>query len=153
MMLFAPTAAPVETIQFTVPGDPAGQPRPRAARMGGFIKIYTPDGAKDWKNRIILYARSHAPRTPWTGPVRCSIDFYRERPQRLMTRKYPDAAFWCTVKPDRDNLDKCVLDALTKCGFWIDDNQVVGGEIRKFWVAKDSQPGAEITLELLETTA
>jgi Holliday junction resolvase RusA-like endonuclease len=45
-----------------------------------------------------------------------------------------------THKPDRDNLDKLVLDECTKVGvFGGDDCRVSAGMIRKYWV----RPGGE----------
>ena len=36
-----------------------------------------------------------------------------------------------TGKPDRDNLDKAVCDAITAARVWHDDSQVTDGRIRK----------------------
>ena len=53
----------------------------------------------------------------------------------------PNAPKWHTDKPDRDNADKAVLDALTNLGLWGDDKQVCDGRIRKFYV----RPGDLLT--------
>ena len=51
------------------------------------------------------------------------------------------------VKPDRDNLVKSCLDALTTLGMWRDDCQVCDGETRKIYV--EENPGAWIRIRRL----
>jgi Holliday junction resolvase RusA-like endonuclease len=48
-------------------------------------------------------------------------------------------------KPDRDNLDKAVMDALKGLA-WIDDSQVCDGRIIKLIAAGDEQPHVEIRI-------
>lgn len=52
-------------------------------------------------------------------------------------------------KPDRDNLDKAVLDALTGI-FWIDDCQVCDGRIRKRIASGDESEGVFVSISVLE---
>lgn len=70
-----------------------------------------------------------------SGPVIVAVQFTfqvpaslsrKEREERLQ-RKYH------FQKPDRDNLDKAVLDAITKAGIWDDDCQVCSGVVEKVW--------------------
>jgi hypothetical protein len=72
------------------------------------------------------------------GPVRVDLCFYFARPKsHFRTGKFAgvlrdDAPKWHTTKPDRDNLEKAVLDALTQVGgFWQDDSQVCAGSVTK----------------------
>jgi Holliday junction resolvase RusA-like endonuclease len=53
-------------------------------------------------------------------------------------------------KPDRDNLDKAVLDALTRCKFWLDDCQVCAGNISKQYTLVGVRPGVYISVWQLE---
>jgi Holliday junction resolvase RusA-like endonuclease len=56
-----------------------------------------------------------------------------------------------TMKPDRDNCDKLILDEATKAGlFGGDDCRVSAGMIRKYWVNPQGQ-GAVI--EVYEDTS
>jgi Holliday junction resolvase RusA-like endonuclease len=48
-------------------------------------------------------------------------------------------------KPDRDNCDKSVMDALKGIA-WIDDAQVAGGEIWKYIASGDEQPHVVIRI-------
>ena len=64
------------------------------------------------------------------------------RPARLNRKKDPVGRIPHTSKPDRDNLDKACLDALTQLQLWSDDDQVCAGEVSKWYAAKDERPGA-----------
>jgi Holliday junction resolvase RusA-like endonuclease len=137
------------TITFRVDGLPKGAPRVRAFVRGKHAGVYTPGQADDWKALIALAARPHLPTTPIESACRVDAAFYFPRPKgHYRTGKHaaelkPDAPIDHTAKPDRDNLDKCVLDVLTQLGFWRDDAQVCEGTIRK---AYGDRPGAIITV-------
>jgi Holliday junction resolvase RusA-like endonuclease len=62
------------------------------------------------------------------------------RPKALCWKKRPMPRLRHTAKPDRDNLDKCVLDALTQSGVLADDKQACAGEVVKFVAAGGEQP-------------
>lgn len=135
---------------FRVNGIPKAQPRPRAwARKIGKVhiaRIYEDGTAEKWKADVILGGRDVKPKTPLEGPLRVEITFYLPRPKRLMRKKDPEDAVWCIAKPDRDNLEKAVLDALKTDGWFRDDCQVVSGEIRKLYHEKAGIPGAVISI-------
>tara|TARA_R110000751_G_scaffold81328_2_gene164052 strand:- start:3898 stop:4200 length:303 start_codon:yes stop_codon:yes gene_type:complete len=68
-------------------------------------------------------------------PVRVDLDFVFERRRSLFRRADSDARVYKATKPDRDNLEKLTLDALTAAGLWSDDGVVCAGEVRKWWGA------------------
>jgi Holliday junction resolvase RusA-like endonuclease len=79
------------------------------------------------------------PETPIEGPVRISIRAYFVKPKSCPKRVHH------TFKPDLDNLDKFVLDCLTKAQYWLDDKQVTGK-----WTAKGyAGPGERARWEIL----
>lgn len=51
-----------------------------------------------------------------------------------------------TLKPDRDNLDKAILDAVSAAGAWPDDCIVWSGGLRKVW-CKPGQEGAVLLIQ------
>lgn len=129
-------------VMFSVPIIPKAAPRPRASTKNGVIRSYTPRTAQDWKRTVALAAERHMPRERIAGPVRVDVWFLLPRPQRLMRKKDPQGEVWCTSKPDRDNLDKAVLDALAP--FWGDDAQVCAGTLAKVYHAKDGRPEVRV---------
>jgi len=138
-----------QVADLVVYGVPKAQPRPRSFAVKGKARMYNPATAEGWKQRIGTAALTQRPGTPLQGPLRVSIDFYLPRPKRLCRKKDPNGPIRHTAKPDRDNLEKAVLDALTAIGFWGDDCQVCAGQVRKFYHGKDAQPGARIRIEVL----
>ncbi len=134
--------------QFFVHGEPKAQPRARAFVWRGRARMYDAGTADGWKTAIGVAAMRHRPKAPLAGPVRVSATYYFPRPVRLSRRKDPPGEIPHTVKPDRDNLDKATLDALTAIDFWRDDCQVCSGQVDKLYVAKAGRPGALITIEI-----
>lgn len=165
----------MSTITLTIAGTPRGRPRPRhgARIIGGKavsmtyhptkIRIGkngkpTPDSlawvrANEWYEAVRVALLPQRPAQPWEGPVRVTIDVYFERPQRLLKKKSPAGAVRHTAKPDRDNVDKSILDALTEAGLWHDDSQVCDGPVRKWYAAKGCGPGVIIVAEQIQEEA
>lgn len=144
-------------ISFFAPGDPKGQPRPRAfaRRMGNkFVaRVYEAGTAENWKSQIALAATPCRPAAPLAGPVFVSSTFIFARPKKHFKSNNPDkglrddAPLWHTSKPDRDNLEKALLDTLTQVGgFWRDDSQVCSGPVRKLYGAT---PGCTVVIREL----
>lgn len=130
-------------ISFFVHGIPKAQPRARRSKHGG---VYTPDTAAAWKEAIVLQGRRYRPSSPIKEPLEVCLDFFLPRPKALERAKDPAGPIWAPVKPDRDNLEKAVLDALTADQWWIDDSQVCTGATRKFYRSKAGLPGVRITI-------
>ena len=136
---------------FRVDGIPKAQPRARATRRGAHAGVYDPGTADGWKALVAHASTQHRPAQPLRGPLSVSIDLFFPRPKKLMRRRDPDGPVRHTAKPDRDNVEKAILDAMTNAGWWCDDAQVCAGEVRKFYAAKDGRPGAEIRVKELPT--
>lgn len=150
----------MKQIRMWVEGEPAGQPRHRARAMPRgrkrrgeeqkyIAQIYSgkTKAATAWKSALAYTAKRHRPTEPITGPVEVWIDVYFSRPQRLSRKKDPDHRLWHDCKPDRDNVEKLILDMLTELGFWGDDAQVCAGAVRKYYVAKGASPGALVIVQ------
>lgn len=138
-----------------VDGNPKGQPRARASVVGGkFARMYTPPTAAEFKHAIRLAGKEAGLRGRLLeGPLRVDVTWWFARPKshyRTGKRAHelrPDCPVWHTGKPDRDNCDKAVLDALTSIGAWRDDSQACAGEIQKKY--SDGAPFTEIQITCL----
>lgn len=104
-------------ISFFVQGVPKGQARPRVFNKGGKIFAYSPKTS--WYEIVYTQALKNKPKTPIVGPIMMEMKFFFPRPKSKKKDK------WKTSRPDFDNLEKSVCDALTHAGFWKDDSQVV----------------------------
>jgi Holliday junction resolvase RusA-like endonuclease len=158
-------------LELNVPCTVVGMPRPRARAMktkaGNYIaQVYQPKkGGRSKKDRAFVLAaefkravedavwQSGRPAEPWEGPIRVEIQAYFERPQYMLKPKFPAGRIPHTAKPDRDNLDKAVLDALKGAGVFVDDAQVCAGEIEKWWVKKGGTPGVVVIIERMVPAA
>jgi Holliday junction resolvase RusA-like endonuclease len=152
----------VSHLSIFVPGDPKSQPRQRHRIIHRNGKTsaynYTPKMApvQIWKESLLTELKLHAPNEQVRGPVKCSFTFIFPRPKsHYRTGKFSEhlkssAPFWHSMKPDRDNLDKAVLDAITKAGIWNDDCQVCAGYIMKTYTSGKQKPGVQILIERLE---
>ncbi len=165
-------------IEFEVPGVPRPQPRARTRVVqprGGraFAHIYNPDSNKEWKQAMRIAARRATRETPlplwdqfepqrkqpWDQAVRVDIEAFFEPPAWL--KKYMDRqgalafsghdeSLPMLEKPDRDNLDKVVLDVLTQEGWWADDSHVYVGKVGKWYVRPGYAPGVKIRVQFEE---
>lgn len=147
----------MDPVRFTVPLPPLAQPRVKAVVRGKHAGVYTPtknskgesNGVEEYKEAIQLFARlAMGGRPPIAGPVRCDVVFVFPRGKSREWLKKRPGRLRHTVKPDRDNLDKCVLDAL-KGITWHDDCQACEGEIQKWYAAFGETPHAQVTISLL----
>lgn len=111
--------------------------------------MYLPDDAKvkGWRECVTIAARPHLQPGPLQGPLLVSIAFFFERPKRLLRSKDPDHPIPYDAKPDRDNSEKAVTDALTDLGLWHDDCQAMCGGISKWYVERGGRPGAFVVIQ------
>ena len=113
-------------------GKAVAQPRHRASCRGGFARMYLPSDhpVHDYKRRIITAAHTQNIRKI-EGPVRLDLMFAFTQPKGR-------ARQFKISKPDLDNLEKAVMDALTEAGVWCDDAQVVEKHSVKVFGATDA---------------
>jgi Holliday junction resolvase RusA-like endonuclease len=131
----------MEPITLVALGDPKGQPRPKAVSVGGHARVYDPGTSKDFKACIVDAVREAGKVGLMLDvPLCVDIECFFRRPKghygsgkNSKTIK-PSAPIWNTSKPDRDNIEKAIFDALTNIGFWRDDSIVVDGKapVKKF---------------------
>lgn len=141
---------PIKIVQRWVEGEPKAQPRARAFSRGGKARMYDPGTANFWKRLVAHELRSHRPDVPISTPVLMTMEFYLPRPQRLMRAKDPSCPLPAKGKPDIDNLEKAVMDALTDDGWWTDDSIVVACSASKLFHAKGASPGMQISIWALD---
>lgn len=143
-----PTGNPHQ-IKIVVLGEPTAQKRHKGRNMGKFVQQYDPSAAD--KADFLALIHKHAPAVPFDCPLRMDVFFYFMRPAShygtgnnagILKKSAP---IWKTSKPDRDNLDKFVMDSMSKI-YFRDDSVVCAGEIIKKY---DANPRTEIIITLL----
>lgn len=129
-------------MKIVIPIEPMGTVRMTAGMVKRIkYRLYGPNDKKaltvirylDYKNLISSMARMEYKGEPMKGPVEVNIIFHMPIPPSWSKKKQREApGQWHTCKPDRDNLEKGVCDALNKI-VWNDDGQVCAGRIEKYY--------------------
>ena len=138
-------------ISFFVPGQPKGQPRPRAfARRFGATwtaRVYDPGTAEGWKSAIAIAAKEHI-QNPHAGPLLVTLEFFLQRPKAHFLRGVlrENSPHHHTGKPDVDNLAKAVLDALTTIVAWSDDAIISELHVRKRYADEIGNCGCRVCI-------
>ena len=87
------------------------------------------DPCAQWKKELRLLLAEHKPAEPYTGPVSLSLTFlFPYRKKHYRTGKHAgelkaNAPTYHCSRPDLDNLEKLVMDAMAGV-FFLDDSQV-----------------------------
>ena len=122
---------------------PQAKQRPRMTRGG---HVYTPAETRRAELFIKLHAEAEYAlkmgRSPYPGPVHLYLDIVIPRP-RTSKRPYPD------VKPDLDNYQKLVCDALNEV-VWRDDCQVTNAAVAKRYAKPGEKTGFRILVKAVE---
>lgn len=118
-------------ISFTVPGKPQGKQRARKGPHG----FYTPDETKNYQIEVGWQAK-RAGATVQDGAVSLTIRAY------FRTNRDAMVGMPCLKRPDTDNIEKIVMDALTGIAYF-DDAQVYKTDTAKLY-GKDEQLEVEI---------
>ena len=127
-----------------IPGQPVAKGRPRFSRYG---HAYTPGKTARWADRASVIMRDVCGTTMMDGPLKLEVIAVFQRPKNRYRKCDPDGRFWHTVKPDKDNVEKSVSDALQKAGVVRDDSCICTGPTSKFYTAKGEGPCVIVYLE------
>lgn len=133
-------------LQFFMPMIPPSttfQAKDLAVRNGKPV-IYDSAELHAIKAKLRGHLVKYVPDKPITGPVRLLVKWCYPA-----TGKHKPGT-WKTTKPDTDNMQKALLDSMTKLGFWKDDAQVASQIVEKFW---SDVPGIFVYITQLEDTA
>lgn len=109
-----------------VPGDPFAKQRPRAARKGRYITIYTPRETKLYEEKVRKEYNKFFGDTKLQGSLTVDIEGIFSIPKTIskkMIAKILNGEVPHTKKPDCDNMGKIALDALNGIAY-DDDAQI-----------------------------
>lgn len=150
-----------------IQGDPMGQPRAlcRAVPIGkgkwramvyepDHFKVEHPDPeqrrwarANVWKRTIRVAVERIMPQVPFGIPLRVDVEAVGPRPDahygtgRNADVLRADAPYFWLTTPDRDNIDKIILDSITETvRFWVGDQLVCDGRIIKRYQRTRAEP-------------
>lgn len=111
-----------------IPGVPVGKGRPKFARRGNFVSTYTPEKTASYENLVKVKAEeAMVGRTLIEGAVMVVMHLFVTPPASWSNKKQAQALageIYPTTKPDIDNVEKSIFDAINEI-VWKDDKQVV----------------------------
>lgn len=140
-------------LQFTVPGQPVPKSRPKAARRGNFITMYTPSRTANYEGLVAHSAAfAMAGRDLIQGAVSVELDIRLEIPQSWSKKKQRlaiEGEIAATKKIDIDNITKSVFDGMNGV-VWRDDVQVVESKQSKRYA---ETPGVVVIVRELNIVA
>jgi len=108
--------------RFDITIDPRGQERFRFTKKGARYKT---EEAKAYEAALKILIKKYFNEDPFTGPILVEVDFYLKAPMR--PRYFKPA-----VKPDLDNLQKGLFDAMNGI-VYKDDCQIVSVTAKKHY--------------------
>jgi Holliday junction resolvase RusA-like endonuclease len=147
-----------QMISFKILGDPNSKARHRTTTVNGFAKAYDPQGNKKKAFQWLLLAEIRKGTWnplyfPHNGAIMLGLNFYLPLPKSWSKAKRTrfkadpgNAEFYCTTKPDLDNLEKFFLDCANKI-LYNDDCQVVRCFSGKQW---SLTPCTEVSVTFLQ---
>jgi crossover junction endodeoxyribonuclease RusA len=131
----------MSSIQFTVIGTPKPQARPRVVKRGKFASAYSPK--TPWRKAVTEAAlKQKEAGYYFDEALSVSIVYYFARPKShfgtgknkyKIKDQYYNNPFH-TKRPDIDNLNKAVLDAIGDAGLWKDDSLIWYLDTRKVYI-------------------
>ena len=119
-----------------VPGKPMGKQRPKASTRGGFARMYTPEATISYENLVVTeFERQNPGAEPIEGMVEGRVISFYPIPSsksKKVKQQMLDGIIRPTVKPDLDNIEKIIYDALNGIAF-VDDKNIVQMKSEKWY--------------------
>ena len=112
----------------------------KSGRM--FVGKFAKSSINSWIQEFELNIKRYRPENPWDGPVQVIIE-WRFPFNKSTPKKYLHRDEWKTTRPDLDNMEKVILDSLTRTGFIVDDSIICNKTTTK---KHSSNPGISIRL-------
>jgi len=113
----------------------------------GRVRFYTKAEVRRAESVLAALLAPHRPAQPFAVPLYVEIGWtfpYRKSERRSVVRS--GASIPHDTRPDLDNLEKSMLDVLTRMGFWLDDSLVA---VKRTSKRRGPRPGIDIAIEAL----
>lgn len=138
-----------KSVYFDVEGEPFAKQRPRAARKGRFITIYTPNETKKYESKVLSYYNRENRGIQLQGDLTVEIEGIFSIPKsasKIKASKMISGEIPHTSKPDCDNMGKICLDALNGVAYNDD------ATINKLIISKRYGEDPKVRITIIENT-
>lgn len=133
--------------KFTVLGKPMGKQRPKATMRGRHAGVYTPKETTNYENLVVaMFKQAYPDAKPFEGEVRGYIKAFYPIPQSVSKKRKEQmrsGEMRPQVKPDLDNVEKIIYDALNGIAY-TDDSHITQMMIAKHY---GDEPRVEVLIE------
>ena len=116
----------------------------KIVKMGGFSRMADKPELTAARETWIAILRPHKPVQPFDGPLTCTIELTWTWLAGDSNKVRALGRIPHTSKPDLDNMEKTIIDAMVTCGYLTMDSRIVENISRKF---RGDKPGVYIKLE------
>lgn len=145
----APPASNTLVASFFVPGKPVAKARARHARVGNFVRTYTPAETVAYENLVRMAAHeAMGAAPPCEQPISLRLWIRLPCPSSWSDKRKHEAyagLILPTKKPDADNVEKSIKDGCNRI-VWGDDSQVVDAVKSKRYA---ETPGVQVEVVAL----
>lgn len=134
-------------ITIDVPGEPFAKQRPRAAKKGRYITVYTPRETKLYEEKVRKIYNSMYGSFQLEGALTANIEGHFSVPSSISKKKQQDmldGKIPHTKKPDCDNMGKVCLDGLNNIAYNDDSS------INKLIISKQYSETAKTRITIIE---
>lgn len=111
---------------------------------GGHVRFFKKRKVRESENFLAALLSMYAPDVPFAEPVvveaRWTFPWRKSERKKVVKAGVPVPH---TSRPDLDNLEKNLLDVLTRLNFWTDDSLAFDKRTSKWWGPK---PGIDIRI-------
>lgn len=141
-------------VAFTIDGPPKRKERPRFTVIEGSVRTHpTPEQAKAEKEIAEAAREAFGPGDPWTAPVRLTVTAIFAMPASWPKRYHDALANGATIyhdtTPDKDNIEKLVMDACNGI-IWRDDSSVaIGATLKRYGYPERVEVVAELIVDAM----
>ena len=136
-----------KSVYIEVPGEPFAKQRPRAARKGRFITIYTPRETKLYEPKVLTQYNRYYRGIKLQGDLSVEVEGVFPVPKSISNKKREEILSGNVPhikKPDCDNMAKVCLDALN--GVAYDDD----AQINRLIISKKYGEDAKVRITITE---
>ncbi len=122
-------------VEFSIPGVPVAKGRARFAKIGNFIRTYTPAKTTSFENLVKLMYTQASGAEPHDGPVIMEINAYfpcSQKIVKIMKKNPATQIIPMLTRPDADNIAKAICDGLNGIAY-TDDKLVCSLSIHKYY--------------------
>lgn len=124
------------TFNIIIPGKPMGKQRPKATLRGSHAGVYTPKNTINYENLVVtMFHQKYHDVKPIEGAIKGTIIAFYPIPSSASKKnkeKMLNHIIRPIVKPDLDNIEKIIYDALNGIAYK-DDSRIVEQRCAKFY--------------------